>query len=276
MLRPVSKFHSKYNEKSSLDGNTGVRFGMTAPARGVRLDRYVSQAAAITRSQARRAIQRGQVRVDGIEVRLIGHPVGQGQEVSLEGVALRWPETLYLMMHKPVGLVSATTDPSQATVLSLLPPALAARVHLVGRLDKDTSGLLLLTEDGAWSHRVASPSHPCPKVYLAELAAPLPPDAGERMAAGLLLRGEERPTRPARLEILNPLQVRITLHEGRYHQVRRMVAALDSRVTALHRERIGGLALDPELAPGAWRPLDAREREAVLAYADAELKSQPS
>ena len=249
---------------------------MTAPAHGIRLDRYVSQAAAITRSQARSAIQRGQVQVDGVRVRVIGHQVGAGQTVSLDGASLQWPETLYLMMHKPVGLISATSDPCQPTVLSLLPPALAARVHLVGRLDKDTSGLLLLSEDGAWSHRVSSPNHPCPKVYLADLAEPLPLDAASRLAEGLLLRGETRPTRPAVLETVAPLQVRITLHEGRYHQVRRMIAALGSRVTGLHRERIGGLALDPDLAPGQWRPLEPHERQAVLAISGAELESAGS
>jgi 16S rRNA pseudouridine516 synthase len=249
---------------------------MTVAARGIRLDRYLSQAAAITRSQARSAIQRGQVRVDGVQVRLIGHPVGAGQVVSLDGVPLQWPETLYLMLHKPVGLVSATSDPAQPTVMSLLPPTLAARVHLVGRLDKETSGLLLLSEDGAWSHRITSPNHPCAKVYLADLAEPLPADAAGRLAEGLLLRGESRPTRPAALETLEPLRVRITLYEGRYHQVRRMVAALGSRVTGLHRERIGGLTLDPGLAPGQWRPLQPDERQAVLAVSGVELESPGS
>lgn len=246
-----------------------------AGARGVRLDRFVSQAAGITRSQARRAIQRGQVAIGAAAVREIAHPVREADAVWLDGRLLRQPEPLYLMLHKPLGLVSATRDQRQPTVMSLLPPELAARLHLVGRLDKDTSGLLLLSEDGAWSHRISSPRHPCPKSYLAELAQPLPDDAAERVAAGLLLRGERHPTRPAQLQTLSPTRVRLTLAEGRYHQVRRMVAALGSRVLSLHRERIGGLALDPQLAPGAWRELSQDEREAVLADAAAAPQSGP-
>lgn len=178
---------------------------------------------------------------------------------------MRLAGALYLMMHKPCGLLSATRDARHATVLSLLPEGLAARVHLVGRLDKDTSGLLLLTDDGDWSHRISSPARHCAKTYLATLAEPLQPAAEACFAAGIQLRGEARLTRPALLERLSPTLARVTLGEGRYHQVRRMFAALGNRVVTLHRERIGGLSLDPTLAPGQWRELDDTERAAVVA-----------
>jgi len=132
-------------------------------------------------------------------------------------------------------------------------------VHIVGRLDRDTTGLLLLTDDGEWSHRITSPRHGCAKSYLAELADPLPPDAARRFEEGLMLRGEKSRTRPARLQRLAERKVRVTLHEGRYHQVRRMFAALGNRVLSLHRESVGALGLDPALAPGAWRPLSETE-----------------
>ncbi len=231
---------------------------------GLRLDRFVSQATGMSRSQARTLIRRGRVSVAGREVRDVALHIDPEQPVVCEDQLLSLPRSLYLMLHKPCGLLSATSDATQNTVLSLLPPELAARVHLVGRLDKDTSGLLLLSDDGNWSHRVSSPRHACAKTYRAQLAEPLVADAEERLRQGLLLRGETKATRPASLRRLDGNRVRITIVEGRYHQVRRMFAALGNRVLALHRERVGGLVLDPGLAPGAWRELSAEERDAVF------------
>ncbi len=230
----------------------------------MRLDRFVSQAAGISRSQARSLIRRGRVNVDGEPVRDAARHVGEAERVEHAGEILVAPQPIYLMMNKPCGLLSATSDGEQDTVLSMLPPALAARVHLVGRLDKDTSGLLLLTDDGVWSHRVTSPNHSCAKTYLVELAEPLVADAESRLRRGLDLRSEKLPTRPAALQRLDATHARITITEGRYHQVRRMFAALGNRVLALHRERIGGLFLDEALRAGQWRALSPAEREAVF------------
>jgi 16S rRNA pseudouridine516 synthase len=236
----------------------------------LRLDRFVSQAAGISRSQARSLIRRGRVNVDGQTVRDAARHVGEAERVEHAGEILVAPQPIYLMMNKPCGLLSATSDSDQDTVLSMLPPALAARVHLVGRLDKDTSGLLLLTDDGDWSHRVTSPNQSCAKTYLAKLAEPLVADAESRLRHGLVLRSEKLPTRPAALQRLDATHVRITITEGRYHQVRRMFAALGNRVLALHRERIGGLFLDEALRAGQWRPLSAAERKAVFSHASAQ------
>ena len=229
----------------------------------MRLDRYVSHSAGITRRDARALIRAGRVAVDGRRVTDVACQVDADSSVESDGVGLSLPRPLYLMMNKPCGVVSATRDRAQATVLSLLPAELATRVHPVGRLDKETSGLLLLTDDGAWTHRVTSPRRRCPKTYVAHLAQPLAEDAEQRLARGLLLRQEERPTRPAVLQRRGPHTVSITITEGRYHQVRRMFAALGNRVLALHRERIGGLALDGQLQPGQWRALSSAERAAV-------------
>lgn len=239
----------------------------------MRLDRFLSQATGQSRSQVRAQIRRGRARIDGITVRTAASQVAENQQVTLDGRVLALPQGLYLMMHKPCGLISATRDGQQETIMSLLPPAIAARVHLVGRLDRETSGLLLLTDDGDWSHRITSPRHHCSKTYLATLAEPLIDAAEARLAQGVVLRNESKPTRPATLQRLAERQVRISVTEGRYHLVRRLFAALDNRVVALHRERVGELALDPALSPGAWRALSETERAALGGDADATYES---
>jgi 16S rRNA pseudouridine516 synthase len=135
------------------------------------------------------------------------------------------------------------------------------QLHVAGRLDIDTSGLVLLSDDGNWSHRITAPRHKCPKRYRVTLAAPLDPAAVEQFAAGLTLRNEAKKTKPATLEILTPTEVRLTIGEGKYHQVKRMFAAIGNHVVALHREAIGALQLDESLAPGEYRPLSEAERE---------------
>jgi 16S rRNA pseudouridine516 synthase len=144
-------------------------------------------------------------------------------------------------------------------VLELLPPCARAGLHVVGRLDLDVTGLVLLTDDGDWSHRVSAPRRRCPKTYLADLAQPIADAALEVLRRGLRLRGEERDTAPAVVTRLGASRVRVTVTEGRYHQVKRLFAAVGNRVTALHRERVGTVALDPALAAGAWRALTDEE-----------------
>ncbi len=225
----------------------------------VRLDRLLSQATDLSRKQAKIEIRKKRVSIDGRVVRDPALLVDSATLLEWNDELLGLPGPLYLMMNKPAGLVCAKQDDTQATVTQLLPPDVAERVHIVGRLDKDTTGLLLLTDDGDWSHRITSPRHACAKVYEAQLADELPEDAEQRFAGGLVLRSEDRPTLPAELTRLGPRRARVVLHEGRYHQVRRMFAALGNRVTALHRHSIGGLVLDQTLKPGAWRELSSGE-----------------
>ncbi len=165
------------------------------------------------------------------------------------------PGQLYLMLNKPAGLLSATTDAAQPVVTDLLPDDLAARVHPVGRLDLDTTGLLLLTSDGQWSHCITSPRHHCPKTYRITLAEPLSDEGQRQLESGLQLRNDDNATRPAAVERLSDRIVDLTITEGRYHQVKRMVAAVGNHVEALHRHRIGSLSLDDSLATGAFRHL---------------------
>ncbi len=179
-------------------------------------------------------------------------------QVRVDGDPLDPPQGLVLMLHKPVGVTCSTRDPGRL-VYDLLPPRYRLRspaLSTVGRLDRETSGLLLLTDDGALLHRIISPRSKLPKVYGVTLAQPLRGDETERFASGaLMLESEQTPLLPASLEIVTPTQARLTLHEGRYHQVRRMFAAVGNHVVALHRSRVGGLALDG-LEEGRWRRLD--------------------
>jgi 16S rRNA pseudouridine516 synthase len=244
--------------------SAGVAAGCGVRGDLMRLDRFVSQALGVSRREARGLIAGGAVEVSGCRVPRPADPVGPGHVITLDGQRLALPGPRYIMLYKPTGLLSATRDGSQQTVMSLLPAFPGAALHLAGRLDKDTSGLLLLSDDGAWTHRITSPRHGCSKYYRAELAYPLAADAGERLAAGLLLRGETRPTRPASIELLDTRTVDIRVTEGRYHLVRRLFAALGNRVETLHRFRIGGLVLDPALRPGEWRELSHAERASVV------------
>jgi 16S rRNA pseudouridine516 synthase len=186
--------------------------------------------------------------------------------IRIDGEPLDPPAGLLLMLHKPVGYTCSTKDPGRI-VYDLLPPRFRLRSPLlstVGRLDRDTSGLLLLTDDGALLHRIVSPKAHLPKVYEAALASDLRGDEGALFASGtLVLEAENTPLAPARLEAVDPRLAHLTLIEGRYHQVRRMFAAVGNHVLSLHRSRIGGLALD-DLPAGQWRALGETDRERLF------------
>ncbi len=226
----------------------------------MRLDRFVSQSSSLSRSQARGAIIRGRVAVDGIVSKEVSRKVAEADHVTLDDAPLQPNGPAYLMLHKPLGVVCATRDGEHPTVIDLLPDTLPKGVHPAGRLDLDTTGLVLLSDDGQWTHRVTSPRRSCEKIYHVELAEPVAENAVQRFDAGIMLKGESSVTKPALLQIETPTSVRVTLTEGRYHQVKRMFAAIGNRVVALHRSQIGAVALDPDLQPGEYRQLTAQER----------------
>ncbi len=182
-------------------------------------------------------------------------------DVRLDGEPLDPPQGVVLMLNKPAGYTCSTKDPGRL-VYQLLPDRFARRspiIATVGRLDRDTTGLLLLTDDGDFLHRVISPRNKVPKIYEATLARPLKGDEAALFAAGtLVLNSESEPLAPALLEPTGERSARITVTEGRYHQVRRMFAAVGNHVEALHRPQIGGLTLG-DLPSGQWRLLDAEE-----------------
>ena len=188
-------------------------------------------------------------------------------DIRIDDAALDPPQGLVLMLNKPIGYTCSTKDPGRI-VYDLLPPRFRLRNPLlstVGRLDRDTSGLLLMTDDGALLHRIVSPKARLAKVYEATLAQDLRGDEAAMFASGaLLLEAEQTPLAPAHLETVDARHARLTLTEGRYHQVRRMFAAVGNHVEALHRSRIGGLGLD-DLASGDWRALDAGDLDRLFA-----------
>jgi 16S rRNA pseudouridine516 synthase len=226
----------------------------------MKLDRLLAKHDAMGRRQARARIAAGRVRVGGIVTRQIDLEVDRFTAVMLDEAVVRSPERLlHVMLHKPAGVVSATTDAEHPTVLDLIDDPDKHALHLVGRLDRSTTGLVLLTNDGRWSKVLMDPANKVPKVYLIETRDPIPASAIGAFAEGFHFHTEDLVTKPARLEILGERLARLELHEGRYHQIKRMFHRLDNQVTALHRERIGALALPGDLAPGHWRPLTPEE-----------------
>jgi 16S rRNA pseudouridine516 synthase len=183
--------------------------------------------------------------------------------IRLDGEPLDPPAPLVLMLHKPVGYTCSTKDPGKI-VYELLPQRFFSRLPVlasVGRLDRDTSGLLLMTDDGVLLHRITSPKSQLEKVYEATLARDLSGDEGKLFASGKMkLESEREPLAPATLEVINPRQARVTVTEGRYHQVRRMFAAVGNHVETLHRSRVGGLTLG-DLPVSEWRVLGADDVE---------------
>lgn len=188
------------------------------------------------------------------------------EDIHVDGEPLDPPPGVLLMLHKPVGVTCSTKDVGRV-VYDLLPPRFRVRnpaLSTVGRLDRETSGLLLLTDDGQLLHRIITPKSKLPKVYVATLAQDLRGDETATFASGsLLLEGERTPLLPAEMETLAARIARLTLHEGRYHQVRRMFAAVGNHVDALHRERVGGLTLG-DLPAGEWRILGEEDRKRVF------------
>ncbi|GAB3770525.1 16S rRNA pseudouridine(516) synthase [Ramlibacter monticola] len=179
---------------------------------------------------------------------------------TVEGKPWTFHAKAYLMLHKPVGYECSQRPGAWPSIYTLLPAPLRQRpnkgatpgVQAIGRLDQDTTGLLLLTDDGTFIHRMSSPKHHVPKVYEVGTAAPVEDDQIRRLLAGVVLDDDPRPVRAAACERTAPEALRLTLTEGKYHQVKRMLAAVGNRVTQLHRSRIGTLELPADLAPGQW------------------------
>ena len=230
-----------------------------------RLDKLIAGSGAASRSQAKALVRQGRVSVNGVpaascEVRL--DP--DADVICLDGERLNCSQYRYFMLHKPCGVLSATEDREQETVLDLLPEGLQRlRLFPVGRLDKDTSGLLILTNNGQYAHNIISPARHVPKRYLAGLDARPGEDAVSAFARGIVL-ADGLECMPAQLELLEGENALVTVYEGKYHQVRRMFAAAGFRVLTLKRLSTGALELDPALEPGQLRELSAEEAQLVF------------
>lgn len=231
----------------------------------MRLDRFLSKRPDFNRQQVRQLLLAGRVTIDGQTERDGLREINAFHRIELDGQALQEGHPArYLMLHKPTGVVSATHDPQHRTVLDLLPEAAREGLHIAGRLDGNTTGLLLLTNDGQWSRRLTLPGSKLPKVYQVETAEPLGAEYVATFARGIYFAFEDLVTQPAHLELLGSHSARLTLVEGRYHQVKRMFGHFRNRVTRLHRESIGPIRLDPTLQPGEYRPLNAAELACTL------------
>lgn len=231
----------------------------------MRLDKFLCELNIGSRSQVKELIRHGKVSVNNAVVKTADRKIDEKKDVvCVQGQTLVYRKFYYYMLNKPAGVVSATQDKLSDTVISLLRPE-DRRDDLfpVGRLDKDTEGLLLLTNDGALAHRLLSPGKHVDKTYHVTIERALTAQDIQRLENGVDI-GEDRPTLPAKVEILSPeTELLLTIHEGKFHQVKRMLFAVNNLVTVLRRTAFGGLKLDETLAPGEYRPLSEQEVEVL-------------
>lgn len=239
----------------------------------MRLDKFIANNSSLSRKEAKRAAKAGEVLVNGQAEKDLSRHLTESDTVSVFGEEIETLKPIYLMYHKPENIVCATRDNEHITVIEALceqafnlgdkqlnPEALDNNpLQIVGRLDIDTTGLLLLTTDGQWNHRVSSPRQECAKVYQVTLAEPLTENAKRRLCEGVLLADSPKKTAPAQVEVITEQEIYLTIHEGRYHQVKRMLAAVGNQVTQLHRVKIGAVSLDNDLPVGEYRYLTEAE-----------------
>jgi 16S rRNA pseudouridine516 synthase len=229
----------------------------------MRLDKFLCDMQLGTRSQVKDLIRKGNITVNGNVVKTADLKIDENiDDVAYMGKTLKYQSFYYYMLHKPAGVVTATRDNHDKTVMDLLVGADGKDLSPVGRLDKDTEGLLLITNDGELSHKLLSPKKHVAKTYYAKCTGRLTPEGIEKLEKGVDI-GDDKPTLPARVELLsqedNSYSIRLTITEGRFHQVKRMVAAVGGEVTYLKRLTMGTLMLDEALEKGQYRPLTKQE-----------------
>ncbi|EGQ7929536.1 16S rRNA pseudouridine(516) synthase RsuA [Vibrio vulnificus] len=231
----------------------------------MRLDKFLCDALGATRKEATKILKSGEVTVNEQVQKSGAVKVTEECVVEWQGRELVTQGPRYIMLYKPEGFVCSHEDGFNHTAFVLLDEVKMDELHFAGRLDVDTTGLVLITDDGKWSHRITSPKHKCDKTYRVWLADPIGSDYEEKLAAGVQLRNEKELTLPAQMTIVNAdeNEVLLTIHEGKYHQVKRMFAALGNKVEQLHRERIGAIELDENLEPGEYRYLTQEEIDSV-------------
>lgn len=233
----------------------------------MRLDKLISQMQLGTRSQVKEFIRNGNITVNGMVVKKPEYKVDEREDnICFMGRELCYQEFVYYMLNKPSGVVTATKDKQDKTVLDLMQGAVGRDLFPVGRLDKDTEGLLLITNDGALSHNLLSPRKHVEKTYYVECEGTLTKEGILKLEQGTDI-GDENPTLPARVHSVKrsdtSYSLELTVTEGRFHQIKRMIGAVGGNVTYLKRISFGGLVLDNALAKGAWRALRQEELEAL-------------
>jgi 16S rRNA pseudouridine516 synthase len=230
-------------------------------ARRSRLDRLIAKHLGISPDAVRLMLAQQRIKVDGNIVDARELVVGGFSVVTVDDKIIQSQTAVYLMLHKPCGVLSATKDSRHTVATDLINHPAAAELHIAGRLDLNASGLLLLTNDGAWSRRLSDPEHGVRKQYEVTVKHPITEDYIAAFAQGMHFEYENITTRPATLEILGERNARVILQEGRYHQIKRMFGRFRNPVLGIHRTAIGNLVLDAALKPGEWRELSSSEVE---------------
>jgi 16S rRNA pseudouridine516 synthase len=223
----------------------------------MRLDKLICISTTLTRDEANRCILAGEVTVDGELITDTRCQVHTHRNIELNGIKLTPRPFRYLLINKPKNTICSNKDEAYPSVFNHVDLPDHSELHVVGRLDADTTGLVLATDDGHWSFDIIRPESNCKKTYRVGLSRPLSEEAAERLRTGVIFQGITEPTLPAALEFVTPTEVLLTITEGKYHQVKRMFAAVGNRVIALHREQIGEVRLD--IQEGQWRALTADE-----------------
>lgn len=226
----------------------------------MKLSRFLKHHIQEPRNELKRMLAAGRVCVDGSVEKDGDCEIGDFTQVRLDGLLLRDRRAIYLMLHKPAGYLSATKDDQHPTVMELITAAdEPAELHIAGRLDRASTGLLILTNDGKWSRRLTEPKEGVPKVYLVETSEPISAETEVLFRQGIYFAYEDVTTQPAELEVLSSYQARLSIYEGRYHQIKRMFHAVGNNVKSLHRVSVGNIHLDTSLAVGGYRHLSKEE-----------------
>lgn len=224
----------------------------------MRLDKFLAHHLGVSRTIVSKELKAQKVTVNGDIVKSGAYHISPDQIVEYDGFEIvPITENRYFMLNKPQGYVCSTDDPDHPTILYFIDEPMAEKLHSAGRLDLDTTGLVLLTDDGKWSHRITSPKHHCEKVYQVTVEQPLTANLIDIFKQGIQLKSEKTLTEPAKLIIIDDHHAELTISEGRYHQVKRMFAAVNNHVTQLHRKQIGNIVLD--IPEGEYRPLTQDE-----------------
>lgn len=230
----------------------------------MRVDRFLSNLSRFNRKQVRLLLVEKRVRIDG---KIVSDPHAEVREfsrVEVDDEVLQIGKPVrHFMLHKPAGCVSATRDPEHPTVLDLIHEPDKDELHIAGRLDFNTTGLMLITNDGSWSRRLTQPQTKLPKVYYVETEQDIGPEYAVAFTEGLYFAFENLTTQPAELVLLGAKSARLSIVEGRYHQVKRMFGHFDNKVLRLHRESMGPLVLDSALKPGEYRALRTEEIQLI-------------
>lgn len=223
----------------------------------MRLDKFVCKSTELTKSEATELINAGQVRVNDDVVTTQATQVHENNQVTLNGQRLKTRDFRYILFNKPADTICSNIDEVYPSLFNYINVDNVSELHIAGRLDADTTGLVLITDDGRWSFNITRPSQHCQKVYRVGLSQPIGDDVAARFAKGVKLQGEQQLTLPATLEIISAKEVLLTITQGKFHQVKRMFAAVGNRVISLHREKIGQVTLD--VVQGQWRYLTPGE-----------------